>query len=85
MSSKYTLGGHKLILGQPWLTTVDACIAFHLGKVTISDEIHTKKLTLYSPTKPKVELDQFVWPNLGNASLKENLVQILMVIKRKLI
>ena len=85
MSPKSTLGGHRLILGQPWLTTIDTCIACHLGKVTISDDIHTKKLTLYSPTKPKVELDQFVWPNLGDASLKENLVQIIMVIKRKLI
>ena len=60
LSPKATLGGYPLILGRPWLATIDACIACHLGKMTISDGINTKNLTMYSPTKPQSELDEVV-------------------------
>ena len=52
LSPRGTLGGYPLILGRPWLATADACIACQLGKMTISDGVKTKKLTLYSPTQP---------------------------------
>ena len=59
-SPKSTLGGYPLILGRPWLATDDACIACHSGKMTISDGINTKSLTLYSLAKPQSELDEVV-------------------------
>lgn len=52
MSPRGTLKGYPLILGRPWLATVDACITCRSRKMTISDGAKTKKLTLYSPAQP---------------------------------
>ena len=60
LSPRGTLGGYPLILGRPWLATVDACIACQLGKMTISYGAKTKKLTLYSPAQPQPDLDHFL-------------------------
>ena len=50
LSPKTNMGGYPLILGRPWLATADVYIACQSGKMTISNEVHTKNLTLYSPT-----------------------------------
>ena len=42
-------GGHPLILGIPWLATDDAYISCRIGEMTISNEVTTQKLVLYSP------------------------------------
>ena len=57
LSPRGTLGGYLLILGRLWLDIVGACIACRLGKMTILDGAKTKKLTLYSPTQPQLDLD----------------------------
>ena len=49
LSPKTSIGGYPIILGLPWLATIDAYIACCSGKMTISNGMSTKKLTLYSP------------------------------------
>jgi len=55
------LGGYPLILGRPWLATLDAYIGWRLGYMTISHENSTKKLTLYSLAKTSLELENSLW------------------------
>jgi hypothetical protein len=51
LQPKSNLGGHPLILGRPWLATVDAFISCRSGDMTISHGDSVKKFTLYPPTK----------------------------------
>jgi hypothetical protein len=55
------LEGHPLILGRPWLTTVDAYIGCRKGNMTIARGGVTKNLILYPPAKPSLT---FVYPQL---------------------
>lgn len=48
LSLKYSMGGYPLILGRPWLATTYAYISCQSRKMTISNGVHTKNLTLYS-------------------------------------
>jgi len=61
LQPKANLGGYPLILGRPWLATVDAYIGCKSGDMTISHENSTKKLTLYPPTKPSPNLENSSW------------------------
>ena len=54
------MGGYPLTLGRPWLATIDAYITFQSGKMTMSNGVHTKNLTLYSPTQPLLLDDQVI-------------------------
>ena len=76
------MGQYPLILGRPWLATIDAYIAYKFGKMTISNGMHTKNLTLYSLAQPLLQDDQVVWPNLGNDELQLNACHQLMMITR---
>lgn len=51
LTPKNNLGGHPLILGRPWLATIDAFIGCRSGDMFISDGNYTKKFTLYPPCK----------------------------------
>jgi hypothetical protein len=42
LQPKYSLGGYPLILGRPWMATIDAYISCRLGNMTISHETSTK-------------------------------------------
>jgi hypothetical protein len=44
-----------MILGRPWLTTIDALIGCRGGEWTISNRHSTKKITLYPPSQPIIE------------------------------
>jgi hypothetical protein len=55
------LGGYPLILGKPWLATIDAYIRCRSSNMTISHRNYTKKLTLYSLTKPSVDQEMSIW------------------------
>ena len=66
LSPKSSLGGYHIILGQPWLVTIDAFIACQLGKMTISNGANIKNLALYSPAKPLLQDDKEIWPDLGD-------------------
>ena len=46
--------GHPMILGRPWLATVDAYIGCRNGEMIISNGVATKKLTLHQPAQPVV-------------------------------
>lgn len=47
LQPKSNLGGHPIILGRPWLATVDAFIGCRLGNMIISRGTERKQLTLY--------------------------------------
>ena len=57
LSPKATLGGYPIILGRPWLATIDAYIGCLSGDITISDGKSTKKLVLYPPAQPSHDMD----------------------------
>ena len=46
------LDGHPLILGRPWLATVDAYIGCQEGNMTITKGDAIKNLVLYPPARP---------------------------------
>ena len=51
------LGAHPLILGRPWMATIDAFI----GSMTISNGCETKQLMLYPHATPMINNDDSVW------------------------
>ena len=51
LQPKNPVGGHPLILGLPWLATVDAYIGCHSCDMYISHGDSRKKVTLYSPAR----------------------------------
>ena len=55
------LGGHPLILGRPWLVTVDACISCQSGSMTISYGTKIKNLTLYPLDQLSLEAETPLW------------------------
>ena len=61
LQPKSQLGGHPLILGRPWLATVDACISCRSGSMTISYGTETKNLTLYPPARLSLEAETSLW------------------------
>lgn len=65
LSPKATLGGYPVILGRPWLATVDAYIGCWSGDMTILDGNATKTLALYSLAQPQLDQQQAIWPNVG--------------------
>jgi hypothetical protein len=44
--------GHPVVLGHPWLATVDAFISCRSDEMTISNGTHSQKLVLFPPTQP---------------------------------
>eukprot|EP00253_Pinus_taeda_P026709 PITA_26709 len=61
LTPKSNLGGHPLILGRPWLATVDAFISCRSGDMYISDGNSTKKFNLYPPAKAIAEVGDNEW------------------------
>lgn len=57
---KPNLGGHPIILGRPWLATVDAFIGCRSGNMIISQGTERKKLTLY-PSAQSPTLEHNLW------------------------
>eukprot|EP00253_Pinus_taeda_P035473 PITA_35473 len=51
LQPKTNLGGHPLILGKPWLDTIDAFIGHRSGSMIISHGDERKHNTLYSPAQ----------------------------------
>lgn len=61
LNPKNDLGGHPIILGRPWLATVDAFISYRSCDMYISDGISTNKFTLYPPARTITEIDDTQW------------------------
>jgi len=56
INPKNRLDGHPLILGRPWLVTVDAYIGCRQGSMTITRGSNIKNLALYPPAQPSVTI-----------------------------
>lgn len=74
LQTKAKLGGYPLILGIPWLVTVDAYINCRLGNITISYGNSMKNITLYPPTKPLLEFENPLWFEDSNEELTNPLL-----------
>lgn len=61
LQPKTQLGGHSLILGRPWLATVDALTSYRSVLMIISNGNSTKNIVLYPPTKPIEESENPLW------------------------
>jgi hypothetical protein len=80
---KTNMGGYPLILGHPWLATIDAYIECHSGNMTISQGESVKNITLYPPTKSILEIEEPLWIPLDDGSdyYVESLSQFLQLNK----
>lgn len=58
---KVKLTGYPLILGRPWLATIDAYISYRVGNMTIKNGHISKQLVLYPHTQPSIEHDLPLW------------------------
>jgi hypothetical protein len=47
---------HPVVLGHPWLATVDAFISCRSGEMTISNGTHSQKIVLFPPVQPAQEI-----------------------------
>ena len=56
INPKTRLDGHPLILGRPWLATVDAYIGCQQGSMTITKGPDIKNLVLYPPVQPSLTI-----------------------------
>lgn len=53
LHTQSSVGGHPLILGRPWLATMDAYIGCPSGNMIIYNGHNTKNLVLYPPAELK--------------------------------
>ena len=58
---KTKMGGHPLVLGRPWLATIDAYIGCRSGSMMISNGDLMKNLVLYPHSKPSVDHRSSLW------------------------
>jgi hypothetical protein len=68
LQPKTRLGGHPLILGRPWLATVDSFIGCRSSSMTISDGYNIKNLTLYLHATPNAETENSLWMDTEDES-----------------
>ena len=64
LQPKPQLGEHPLILGRTWLATVDSCISYRSGSMTILDGTETKNITLYPIARLSLEAETTLWMEL---------------------
>lgn len=62
INPKNRLDGHPLILGRPWMATVNAYIGCRIGNRTISKGTFVKKLILYRPARPSLSINNYQPP-----------------------
>ena len=56
LHTQYSVGGHPLILGRPWLATADAYIGCRSRNMVIYNGNNTKNLVLYPPTEQNLPI-----------------------------
>ena len=61
LQPKAKLTRYPLILGRPWLATIDAYISCQAGNMTIKNGHMSKQLIFYPPTQPLLEHDLPLW------------------------
>ena len=80
LQPKSNLGGHTLILGRPWLATIDVFIGCRTGSMIISKENESKQISLYPPTKSITELEHMSW--ITETNCEDEIVQPLFSISQ---
>jgi len=58
---KTKFNGYPLILGRPWLATIDAYISCRGGNMTKKNGHFSKQLVLYPSAQPSLEHDLLLW------------------------
>jgi len=71
LTTKNNLGCHPLILGRPWLATVDEFISCRSGNMYISYANSTKRFTFYPPAKKLTKVESEVWIDDDNEDFKD--------------
>lgn len=61
LKPKYNLGGNPLIIGRPWLATIDAFISCRSHDMFISNGRTMKKSTLYPSEKTTIVVENEEW------------------------
>lgn len=61
LKPKAKLGRYPLILGRPWLAVANTHINCRSGNMVISNGEQTKKLTLYPPSQPLLDIEDPTW------------------------
>jgi hypothetical protein len=61
--------GHHVVLGHPWLATIDAFINCRSGEMTISNGTHSQKLVLLPPAQPAQEIHVWLEKSLWRGRL----------------
>jgi len=56
LQPKTKFNGYPLILGRPWLGTVDAYVSCRVGNMTNTNGPFSKQLILYPPTQPSLNM-----------------------------
>jgi hypothetical protein len=75
---KSTKTGHPIVLGRPWLATVDAFIGCWSREMTISNGSQSQKIILFPPAQPTNEVT--LW--LENPYGEEECAQPLLTIEQ---
>jgi hypothetical protein len=70
--------GHPMVLGHPWLATVDAFISCRSGEMTIPNGTHSQKFILFSPAQPTQEIP--IW--LENPYREEYCIRPLLTLEQ---
>ena len=79
LQPKSNLGEHPLILGRPWLATVDAFIGCRVGNMIISHGTARKRITLYPYAQRPSMTDQLYWINETKEQQEEVIQPILSI------
>jgi len=73
-------GGHPIILGRPWLATIDDLIGCRPGEITISNGHYVKNITLHPLDQPIVE--NILWLEDLYANDNEEVVHLVLTIEQ---
>jgi hypothetical protein len=79
LQPKSNLGGHPLILGRPWLATIDAFIGCRTGNMIISHGTKRNQNTLYPPAQKPSVIDQLPWLDETKEQQEEVIQPILSI------
>ena len=61
LQPKSTSGGNPMVLGRPWLTTVEAFIGCRSGDMYLSRGNSLKQVSLYPPVKDITKMQDETW------------------------
>ena len=78
-TTKSNLGAYPLILGRPWLATIDAYIDCQSGNMRISHGNFVKELRLYPLAKTTIQQDISLWSTEEEFEQTYKALQLYMI------